>query len=102
METCDRNGNCIDDMPTYAQEQLADFREKEELMKMEKEKQLIAKYKQALSYAACDFARTKTNCSECSCEDSCGCNPATIGCRFVLENKWKHDAAGNLIKYWRI
>ena len=22
METCDRNGNCIDDMPTYAKEQL--------------------------------------------------------------------------------
>ena len=31
METCDRNGNCIDDAPTYApptyaQEQLADIK----------------------------------------------------------------------------
>lgn len=25
METCDRNGNCINDAPTYAQEQLADI-----------------------------------------------------------------------------
>ena len=29
METCDRNGNCIDDMPTYAQEQLADIERRE-------------------------------------------------------------------------
>lgn len=25
METCDRNGNCINDAPTYAQEQLAEI-----------------------------------------------------------------------------
>lgn len=30
METCDRNGNCIDDAPTYAQEQLADIERREE------------------------------------------------------------------------
>ena len=29
METCDRNGNCIDDAPTYAQEQLADIERRE-------------------------------------------------------------------------
>ena len=29
METCDRNGNCIDDAPTYAQEQLADIKRRE-------------------------------------------------------------------------
>ncbi len=29
METCDRNGNCIDDMPTYAQEQLAEIERRE-------------------------------------------------------------------------
>ena len=54
--------------------------------------QLVTKYKRALSYAARDFARTKTNCSECSCRDSCGCNPSTVGCRLTLYNKWKHDA----------
>ena len=31
METCDRNGNCIDDAPTYAQEQLTDLKESEQL-----------------------------------------------------------------------
>lgn len=30
METCDRNGNCINDAPTYAQEQLADVERREE------------------------------------------------------------------------
>lgn len=59
---------------------------------VEKEKQLVTKYKRALSYAARDYSRTKTNCSECSCRDSCGCNPATIGCRFALEDNWKHEA----------
>ena len=29
METCDRNGNCINDAPTYAQEQLADIERRE-------------------------------------------------------------------------
>ena len=29
METCDRNGNCIDDTPTYPQEQLADIEHRE-------------------------------------------------------------------------
>lgn len=29
METCNRNGNCIDDMPTYAKEQLADIERRE-------------------------------------------------------------------------
>ena len=29
METCDRNGNCIDDAPTYPQEQLADIEHRE-------------------------------------------------------------------------
>lgn len=29
METCDRNGNCFDDAPTYAQEQLADIERRE-------------------------------------------------------------------------
>ena len=29
METCDRNGNCINDAPTYAQEQLADVERRE-------------------------------------------------------------------------
>ena len=29
METCDRNGNCIDDMPTYAQDHLEHLSEEE-------------------------------------------------------------------------
>ena len=29
METCDRNGNCINDAPTYAQEHLADIERRE-------------------------------------------------------------------------
>ena len=29
METCDKNGNCINDAPTYAQEQLADIERRE-------------------------------------------------------------------------
>ena len=29
METCDRNGNCINDAPTYPQEQLADIERRE-------------------------------------------------------------------------
>ena len=92
METCDRNGNCIDDVPTYAQEQLADLKEKEESMNMEKENQMVARYKQALCYAACDFVRTKTNCDKCRCKGSCDCNPGTLGCRFTIEDKWKQDA----------
>ena len=31
METFDRNGNCIDDMPTYAQEQIADVERREDV-----------------------------------------------------------------------
>ena len=92
METCDRNGNCIDDMPTYTKEQLEYLREKEKPMKMKKEKQLVTKYKQALSYASRDFAKTKTNCGGCSCRNSCGCNPSTVGCRFTLEDRWKREA----------
>lgn len=61
-------------------------------MDMEKEKQMVTRYKQALYHAACDYSKTKTNCGECECRDSCGCNPATIGCRFALEDKWKRDA----------
>ena len=61
-------------------------------MNMEKEKQMVARYKQALSYAACDFVRTKTNCDKCRCKGSCGCNPGTLGCRFALEDMWKHKA----------
>ena len=61
-------------------------------MNMEKEKQLVTKYKQALYHAACDYSRTKTNCGKCECRDSCGCNPGTLGCRFSLEDKWKRDA----------
>ena len=59
---------------------------------MEKENQMVTRYKQALSYAACEYAKTKTNCGECECRDSCGCNPGTIGCRFALEDMWKHKA----------
>lgn len=59
---------------------------------MEKEKQMVERYKQALCYAACDFVRTKTNCDKCRCKDSCGCNPGTLGRRFALEDKWKRDA----------
>lgn len=59
---------------------------------VEKEKQMITKYKRALYYAACDYSKTKTNCGECECRDSCGCNPTTIGCKFALEDKWRHDA----------
>ena len=92
METCDRNGNCIDDAPTYAQEQLADIEKKEELKKTQKEKQLIAKYKWALSFAACDYSLTKTDCSKCKCKDSCKHKPATLGCRFTLMYKWERDA----------
>ena len=65
---------------------------KEEQMKTEKEKQMVTRYKQALYHAACDFARTKTNCGKCRCKDSCGCNPGTLGCRFALEDRWKQDA----------
>lgn len=61
-------------------------------MNMEKEKMMITRYEQALHHAACDFARTKTNCGKCRCKDSCGCNPGTLGCRFALEDKWKQDA----------
>ena len=60
-------------------------------MNMEKETQMVTRYKQALSYAACDFVRTKTNCDKCRCKGSCGCNPGTFGCRFAIEDKWKQD-----------
>lgn len=92
METCDKNGNCINDAPTYAQEQLADLTEKEESMKMEKEKQLVKRYRQALYYAACDYSMTKTDCNKCNCRESCKHNPTTLGCRVALEDKWKRDA----------
>lgn len=59
---------------------------------MEKEKQMVTRYKRALSYAACDFTATITNCGKCRCKDSCGCNPGTLGCRFAIEDKWKQDA----------
>lgn len=61
-------------------------------MNMEKEKQMVTRYKQALYHAACDFAGTKTNCGKCRCKDSCGFNPGTLGCIFALEDKWKQDA----------
>ena len=61
-------------------------------MNMEKEKQMVTRYKQALCYAACDFVRTKTNCDKCRCKGSCGCNPGTLGCRFALEDMWKRKA----------
>ena len=61
-------------------------------MNMEKEKQMVTRYKQALYHAACDYSKTKTNCGECECRDSCGCNPGTLGCRFAIEDKWKQDA----------
>lgn len=59
---------------------------------VEKEKALVERYRWALSYAARDYSRTKTNCGGCSCRNSCGCNPSTVGCRFTLEDKWKHEA----------
>ena len=61
METCDRNGNCIDDMPTYAKEQLEYLGEKE--------KQMVTKV---------------TNCGKCRCKGSCECNPGTVGCALAL------------------
>nr|DAN14301.1 MAG TPA: nucelotide kinase [Caudoviricetes sp.]DAW35507.1 MAG TPA: nucelotide kinase [Caudoviricetes sp.] len=63
----DTNGNeidaedCINDAPTYPQEQLADFKEKEE--------QMVTKV---------------TNCGKCKCKNSCGCNPGTVGCALAL------------------
>ena len=86
----DANGNevdtedCINDAPTYAQEQLADLGEKE--------KHLVTKYKWALYYAACDYSMTRADCSKCNCRNSCKHKPATLGCRFALEDKWKRDA----------
>lgn len=59
---------------------------------MEKEKQMVTRYKQALYYAACDCSIIMTNCGKCRCKDSCGCNPGTIGCKFALEGMWKHEA----------
>lgn len=59
---------------------------------VEKEKQLVSRYRWALYHAACEYSRTKTNCGKCECRDSCKHNPATIGCRFALEDKWKRDA----------
>lgn len=59
---------------------------------VEKEKQLVERYRWALYHAACDCARTKTSCGKCECRDSCKHNPATIGCRFALEDKWKREA----------
>lgn len=63
-----------------------------EYLKEKKEKQLVERYKRALSYAAHDFARTKIDCSECDCRGSCRCDPDTVGCRLALYNKWKHEA----------
>ena len=60
-------------------------------MNMQKETQMVTRYKQALYHAACDYSKTKTNCGECECRDSCGCNPGTLGCRFAIEDKWKQD-----------
>ena len=63
----DRNGNeidaedCINDAPTYAQEQLADLKEKEKQM-----------------------ATKVTNCSKCCCRDLCERNPGTVGCALAL------------------
>lgn len=92
----DTNGNEIYeedfDTTTYPQEQLEYLKEKEELMKMEKEKQLVERYKRALSYAARDYTIAVANCSKCERRDSCGCNPSTVGCRLTLYNKWKHEA----------
>ena len=79
-----RGNEVYDDEPTRAQEHLEHI--------SEKEKQMVTRYKQALYHAACDFARTKTNCGKCRCKGSCGCNPGTIGCRFALEDMWKHEA----------
>lgn len=59
---------------------------------IEKEKQLVKRYRWALYHAACAYSRTKTDCNKCECKNSCKRNPATIGCRFALENKWKRDA----------
>lgn len=53
-------------------------------MKLEKEKQLVARYKWALYHAACDYSMTKTDCSKCNCRESCKHNPATLGCIFAL------------------
>lgn len=61
METCDRNGNCINDAPTYAQEQLEYLGEKE--------KQMVTKV---------------ANCSKCCCRDLCERNPGTVGCALAL------------------
>lgn len=64
----DTNGNeiyeedCINDTPTYAQEQLADLKEK-------KEEQMVTEV---------------TNCDKCRCKDSCECNPSTVGCALAL------------------
>ncbi len=85
METCDRNGNCIDNMLTYAKEQL-------EYLKEKKEKQMVARYEEALSYAACDYSIIVTNCAKCKCRVSCVCHPGSEDCRVSLKNKWKHDA----------
>ena len=63
----DTNGNeidtedCINDAPTYAQEQLADLGEKG--------KQMVTKV---------------TNCGKCRIKGSCGCNPGTVGCALAL------------------
>ena len=63
----DTNGNeiyeedCTNDAPTYAQEQLADLKEKEKQM-----------------------ATKVTNCSKCCCRDLCERNPGTVGCAFAL------------------
>ena len=64
METCDKNGNCIDDMLTYAKEQL-------EYLKEKQEKQMVARYEEALSCAACDYSIIVTNCAKCKCRVSC-------------------------------
>jgi len=65
----DTNGNeiyeedCTNDAPTYAQEQLADLKEKEKQM-----------------------ATKVTNCSKCCCRDLCERNPGTVGCALALRH----------------
>lgn len=58
----------------------------------EKEKQMVARYEEALSYAACDCSIIVTNCAKCKCRVSCVCHPGSEDCRVSLKNKWKHDA----------
>ena len=86
----DINGNevdtedCINDAPTYAQEQLADLKEKEKQM-----------------------ATKVTNCSKCCCRDLCERNPGTVGCALALrrladiERREAVDKAVNHPSYYK-